>query len=69
MGVTVHAYNPTLRTLRWEEHLFKVSLGCVVSTTFVRVTERDSISTKQNSNKKMHKNVSDEQKVPFNFFY
>lgn len=69
MGVTVHAYNPTLRTPRWEEHLFKVSLGYVVSTLFVRVTERDSISTKQNSNKKMHKNVSDEQKVPFNFFY
>lgn len=27
VGVRVHAYNPTLRTLSWEEHLFKVSLG------------------------------------------
>lgn len=52
VGVTAHAYNPTLGTLRWEEHLFKVSLGSVVSTVFVRVTEQDSISTKQNSNKK-----------------
>lgn len=55
-GVMVHAYNPTLRTLSSEEHSFKVSLGSVVSTLFVRVTEQDSISTKQNSNKKkMHK--------------
>lgn len=62
VGVMVHAYNPTLRTLSSEEYSFKVSLGSVVSTTFARVTEQDSISTEQNSsnNKKMHKNVSDE---------
>ena len=63
VGVTVPAYNPTLRTLSSEEHSFKVSLGSVVSTLFTRVTEQNSISTEQNSNnnnKKMHKNVSDE---------